>query len=91
MIEDSELPCPPGFCRLAERLGTTPEIAVIQGGEDYELLVTLGQEASRRLGARAIIGGVPLTRIGLVTAGRGVLIRSGDRERPLTASGFRHF
>ena len=80
--------------------GTSSRLIASYSGLNYsvdwsqtrkQLLVTLSKEISRHLGARAIIGGVPLTRIGSVTAGRGVLIRSGDRERSLTASGFRHF
>jgi thiamine-monophosphate kinase len=65
--------------------------ACVAGGDDYELLFSVPRRARGRL--RAVIRearGVPVTRIGEVTAGRAIgLLRDGTLE-PLPA-GFVHF
>jgi thiamine-monophosphate kinase len=61
------------------------------GGDDYELLFTSRPSQRGRLrGVRRQGGNVPITRIGVVTKGRDVLIRdeSGMREMP---RGYEHF
>lgn len=76
--------------RIPRWPGATPRAAA-QSGEEYELLVAL----PRRFGERAARAfrratGLPLTRIGRCTAGRGLLIT--DNGRPTTPlSGFDHF
>jgi len=81
-IDPARLPLPRGFVRACARLGRNPLRLALGGGEDYELLFTLGSSApgvsalERRLGA-------PVTEIGRIVAGRGV--------RGLAARGFTHF
>ena len=62
----------------------------LDGGEDFELLFTARPRDVARLPRE--VGGVPATRVGEVTAGRGkvTIIRDG-RERPLRPGGFEHF
>ena len=59
--------------------------------DDYELLFTVPPSWKGRLRAvKRQAGDLPITRIGLVTKGGGVIVRtpSGDREPP---AGFEHF
>jgi thiamine-monophosphate kinase len=58
----------------------------LHGGEDYELLFTSAEKIP------ASIAGVPVTRIGLVTRSRGmVVIQEDGRRRRLAAQGWEHF
>jgi thiamine-monophosphate kinase len=80
-IELERVPCWPGV---------TPRAAA-QSGEEYELLVALPRSFGTT-GARAFrrATGLPLTRIGVCTAGRGLRITHDGR--PITLSrGFDHF
>jgi len=80
-IELERIPCWPGVAPLA----------AVRSGEEYELLVALPTrfgERDARAFRRAI--GLPLTRIGACTAGRGV--RMTDDGRPITPPrSFDHF
>jgi thiamine-monophosphate kinase len=71
--------------------GSDPVAAALGGGDDYELLFTVRPRHRGRLrGARRRIGDLPITRIGVVTRGPGLVVRdaSGGRELP---HGFEHF
>jgi len=60
-------------------------------GDDYELLFTSRPSQRGRLrGVRRQTGDLPITRIGVVTKGRDVLLRDdqGTREMP---AGYEHF
>ena len=68
-----------------------PVRAAIAGGDDYELLFTARPKLRGRLKAvRRQAGDLAITRIGTVTKGSDVLIKTsaGDRELP---AGFEHF
>ena len=76
--------------RVACWPGVTP-LAAVRSGEEYELLVALPRRFGTA-GARAFgrATGLPLTRIGACTAGRGV--RMTHDGRPITPPpGFDHF
>jgi thiamine-monophosphate kinase len=63
----------------------------LRAGDDYELLFTCPPRARGRLrGVRRLVGDLPITRIGAVTKGREICVRtsSGDRALP---DGFAHF
>jgi len=91
-IRAEQLPHKPGFAQLARKLGETAESAILRGGEDYELLVTLPPASAQQLGGRAVVGGVPLTEIGEVLPGSpGVFLGSPGELTPLPESGFQHF
>lgn len=71
--------------------GATADDA-LAGGEDYELLVALPAEPDR---ARLTSSfreafGIPLTRVGRVTAGAGVALERGGKRVPLI-EGYTHF
>jgi thiamine-monophosphate kinase len=71
--------------------GTDPVTAALAGGDDYELLFTVRPRHRGRLrGARRRIGDLPITRIGVVTRARELVVRDAGRSRELPA-GFEHF
>jgi thiamine-monophosphate kinase len=64
---------------------------VLSGGEDYELLFTAPREASAAVDTLSRELGLPLTRIGCIEEGAGLLILDSE-GRPIRASGaFDHF
>jgi len=76
--------------RLADQ-GEDALQTALTAGDDYELLFTVRPSGRRRLEAlRRQVGDLPLTRIGIVTKERGLVVRdaAGTRELP---AGFEHF
>jgi len=68
-----------------------PVMAALQGGDDYELLFTVGARQRARLRTvRQSIGDLPLTRIGSITASGGVRLKTEAGECPVPA-GYEHF
>lgn len=90
-IDAAALPVHPGASAWFASQGTDPLAAALAGGDDYELLFAVPKRRRGRL--RGVIRearGVPVTRIGELTAdGSVALVRAGVRE-PLPA-GFVHF
>jgi len=90
-IEASLLPIHPWADAWFKKKGTDAVAAAVAGGDDYELLFAVSPKRRGRL--RAVFHearGVPITRIGALTADRSVgLIRDGRLE-PFP-SGFVHF
>jgi thiamine-monophosphate kinase len=72
---------------LTESLGRDPEILAATGGEDYELLISVPEPVLEALVESA---GVPVTTIGEVTNGAGVVFLRG-REAVEGLSGWDHF
>ena len=83
----------------ASRVGIAVDEAAIPGAaaaaafhsDDYELLFTVRPSSRSRLRAvESQAGDLPITRIGIVTTGDRVVVRtpSGERELP---TGFEHF
>lgn len=68
-----------------------PWRAALLGGEDYELCFTAAPGQAQHIGALAVRTGVPLTRIGVLTAARGLTLTSGASTIAATFSGFEHF
>ena len=68
-----------------------PVMAALQGGDDYELLFTVGAcQRSRLRSVRQALGGLALTRIGTVTKSRTVRLKTAGGECPVPA-GYEHF
>jgi thiamine-monophosphate kinase len=68
-----------------------PAIAVVAGGDDYELLFTSRPGQRGRLRAvTSHLGTLPVTRIGVVTQGRNLVLKTPAGEQELPA-GFEHF
>lgn len=73
------------------RSGTDPVELAVAGGDDYELLFTVRPNRARRLrGVRHQLPDVPITRIGIVTKER-QLVLAGPEGRRALPSGFEHF
>lgn len=65
--------------------------AVMGGGDDYELLFTAPPNARPRISAAARAAGLPLTRIGTMSAGKGVrVVDEGGRDVTPKVGGYRH-
>ena len=90
-IDQSLLPLHPGARAWFASAGSDPVDACVAGGDDYELLFAVPRRARGRL--RSVIResqGVPVTRIGEVTADRAVVLLRDGHAQPLPA-GFVHF
>ena len=90
-VHAARLPIDAGAWRWLAARGEDPVAVSIASGDDYELLFAVPPAAGRRLTAVArLTRGLPLTRIGELTAGRDVtLVRDGNTE--LLPAGFSHF
>jgi thiamine-monophosphate kinase len=90
-IDAAALPVHPGAVRWFSSLGRDPVEAALSGGDDYELLFAVPTRFAGRF--RNVIRhaeGVPITRIGELTAGRQLVLTRDGRPEPLP-SGFVHF
>ena len=82
-IELAAIPRSPALARLAG--GEDRALALeclLAGGDDYELCFTAPRAAAERVAAIAASTAVPLARIGMITAGSGLVVRD-ERGMPL--------
>lgn len=90
VIEPHRLPLSPSFQQIA--LPAQVPMLALNGGDDYELCLTLPLDREAEANALARRAGVNLTRIGRIEEGRGVRLVSATGEtmtcEPL---GYRHF
>lgn len=76
----------------AAAAGTGHAMRRLTGGDDYELLLAVPPRTERRLVSAGRRTGVPLTRIGRITAGTRVEVLGPDgRRMPVEAGGWQHF
>jgi thiamine-monophosphate kinase len=90
-LDASALPITDEVRRWHERHGGDPVDTALTGGDDYELIFTVRPRQRGRLrAARRHMGDLPITRIGVVTRARDVVITGthGSREIP---AGYEHF
>jgi thiamine-monophosphate kinase len=90
-IDAATLPIEPGARRVFEARGLDAVAEAIAGGDDYEMLVAVRPRARGRLAAAARHGGVALTRIGVCTEARAVVLVGAAAEAPLSHGGYQHF
>jgi thiamine-monophosphate kinase len=91
VIDESAIPVADGVREYHRGHGHDPVCAALAGGDDYELLFTARPSLRGRLRAvRQHVGDLPITKIGVVTNGSQLVLRtvSGDRDLP---AGFEHF
>jgi len=90
-VEEAAIPMADGVAEFHGTRGNDALCAALAGGDDYELLFTARPTWRGRLRAvRRQVGDLPITKIGVVTSDRRVIVRSsaGDRDLP---AGFEHF
>jgi thiamine-monophosphate kinase len=91
LVDDASVPISEEARRWYTRLGQDAIDASLSGGDDYELLFTVRPSHRGRLRAvQKDIGNLPITRIGIVTTDRRLIVRGRDGNRDLPP-GFEHF
>ena len=90
-VDASALPIDAGARATFEARGDDAVEEALAGGDDYELLFTVRRRMSRALAAGARQTGAPLTRIGVCTDARAVVLRRAGGDTPLPLTGFDHF
>jgi thiamine-monophosphate kinase len=90
-VDGSAVPVSPFVRRWHEECGRDPLEAAMCGGDDYELIFTVRPAHHGRFrGVRRLIGNLPITRIGVVTRSRQVVLEDARGVRELPA-GYQHF
>jgi thiamine-monophosphate kinase len=90
-VDADTIPFADGVLDFHRGRGDDAVCAALAGGDDYELLFTARPTRRGRLRAvRSQAGDLPITKIGVVTRERRLVVRtaSGDRDLP---AGFEHF
>jgi thiamine-monophosphate kinase len=90
-LETAALPIEPSARAWWELRGQPVVQRAVGGGDDYELLFTVRPKMRRRLEAVARHGGVALSRIGVCTPGRALVLRAEDGTETPMPEGFSHF
>ena len=91
VIEAEAVPVEPGAARWFGEQGLEPVVAAMSGGDDYELLFTVRPRWRGRLAAARHHGRAPITRIGVCTEDRAVLLRRGPGVEVPVPGGYTHF
>jgi thiamine-monophosphate kinase len=90
-VDADALPIDPRARAWFEAQGHDPVREAVAGGDDYELLFTVSPKRQGRLRAVGRLArGLPLTRIGVVTGDRTIVLRRNGCDEALPAS-FAHF
>jgi thiamine-monophosphate kinase len=94
MIDSESLPLDATTKAWFAANGQDPVIAAVSRGDDYELLFTVRPRLRGRLRTAASQSGIPLTKIGVCTDSRDVVLHRGEGvtavDEPMP-SGFGHF
>jgi thiamine monophosphate kinase len=91
MIEADALPLPAAAAAWHAARGGAAISTALSGGDDYELLFTVRPRHGGRLrGAIRRLGDLPITRIGVVTSERAIVLRDANGVTPV-GGGFEHF
>jgi thiamine-monophosphate kinase len=90
-LDASTIPIPAEVREAQGQRGRDPLDSALSGGDDYELFFTVRPAHRGRLRTFCQqLGDLPITRIGVVTKGRDLLVRDEDGTRPLP-DGYQHF
>lgn len=90
-IDAASLPVHASAAEWFRSKGNDPVSSALKGGDDYELLFAVARKAGGRLrGVQRAARGVPITRIGALTAEPEVVMVRNGRPEPIPA-GFSHF
>ena len=91
LIDADALPIDPCARAVFDSRGLDPVEQAATAGDDYELLVAVRSRVRSRLSAAMHHGDARLTRIGVCTADRAVVMRRGGAETVLPRGGYAHF
>ena len=90
-VDEAAIPMADGVAEFHRTRAADALCAAVAGGDDYELLFTARSAWRGRVRAvRRQVGDLPITKIGVVTSDRQVILRSAAGDRNLPA-GFEHF
>jgi thiamine-monophosphate kinase len=91
LIDADALPIDPRARAVFDSRGLDPVEQAATAGDDYELLAAVRPRVRSRLAAAMRHGDARLTRIGVCTADRAVVMRRGGAETVLPRGGYAHF
>lgn len=93
VLEEAWLPIHPVMASYGERVGVNPLDWFLFGGEDYQLLGTVGEADWAELARLCAQQSIQIAKIGAVTDQAGVVnVRAPDGSlRPLAKRGYNHF
>jgi thiamine-monophosphate kinase len=90
-FEVHDLPMGEGVEKFALENGLNPEKLVLEGGEEYVIVGTVGRTRLSAASAAAARAGARLIPIGTATAGEGkVVLKQGNRTRSVRDRGWTH-
>ena len=89
-IDANAVPVEPDASKWFSGQGIEPLAAAMSGGDDYELLFAVRPRLRGRLSAAMRHGNAPITRIGMCTDDRAVVVQRGSDREPITG-GYTHF
>jgi thiamine-monophosphate kinase len=90
LIDAAAIPLDDDVRHLCGRRALDPLALALHGGEDFELLFTVGRENVSRLPRK--VDGVTVSRVGEITnQRRAIKIKEKNREWDLQPEGFQHF
>jgi len=75
IVDGDALPIHPGARKWFETRGVDPVIESLSGGDDYELVFAVPPRLRGRLAAASCHGDAPITRIGVCTEDRELVVR----------------
>ncbi len=90
VIERERLPVSPALEAFAALQKKDPFGWILGGGDDYELLFAAPKNALAAIG-RLSSKEVPITRIGRLEKGDGVVLRDGGKDTDIASLGYDHF
>lgn len=90
IVDGDDLPIEPAARDWFEAHAADPAMAAMTAGDDYELLFTVRPRTRGRLRSAMRQGDTSLTRIGVCTADRAIVLR-GVRGDRLVPAGYTHF
>jgi thiamine-monophosphate kinase len=91
VIEAEAVPVESAAAKWFVEQGKEAVAAAMSGGDDYELLFTVRPRLRGRLAAARHHGRAPITRIGVCTEDRALLLRRGPGVEVPVPGGYTHF
>jgi len=91
VLEGDRIPIQPEVVEYARAVGKDPLEYALFGGEDYELVGTAPRDVFARLLAVAPVVRTPVTAIGRVEEGDGVVMRRAGKLSEVARRGYNHF